>query len=245
MLAALAAFVALGQLSNDGGSEPVELVANPTSVPEPAAATASPTPSVAGDAVQAPTIEAVGCRQLEDGVTLECRPTIDGAADGYAWEAAGGDPPSGDGEVFRTVLPAGGPYRIALEVCNDGTCSASESQAFVVAVDAVAPEPVVSSDPAGSTGSSGWSGASPAPTATPLAGPPPPTPPSIDGVGCSPSPSEIGERVVCSGSFSGGPVSTFDWSMNGVLIATSATLSGVYQSVGQRTIGLQVCNAGG
>ena len=243
VLAGLAAFIALGQLSNDDGGEPPALAANATSVPEPGAGGGAddptPTPSVAGDSLEAPTIEAVGCRQLEDGVTLECRPTIDGAADSYLWAAAGGEPADGDGEVFRTVMPAGGPYRIALEVCSGAACSSSESQAFVVSVEAAAtPEPSVSTDPGGAS-------SDPAPTATPLAGPPPPAAPSISGVSCSPSPAEAGETVVCSGSFGGGAVSTFDWSVNGLLIASSATLSGAYDGAGQRTIGLQVCNAGG
>ncbi|MQC83177.1 MAG: hypothetical protein DWG75_02865 [Chloroflexi bacterium] len=54
----------------------------------------------------------------------------------------------------------------------------------------------------------------------------------------------MGDTVSCSGAFAGGPVASYDWSVNGILIASNRTLSGAYTSSGARTIGLHVCNAG-
>ena len=257
VLAGLAAFIALGQLSGGGdGGDSVQLAASRDGEPTPGVAAASsatptpeptsgPTPAVAGDQVEAPIIEAVGCRQLEDGgATFECRPTLTGAVGSYAWEADGGEPATGDEDVFRTVLPLGGPYRIGLEVCTSGACASSESQAFVVSLAAATPEPVVSNDPPG-PGDDPRPTSTPAPTSTPIAGPPPPPAPTITAVTCTPSPAEVGETVVCSGSFGGGTVATYDWSVNGFLVASSTLFTSTYDSGGERTISLQVCNAGG
>ncbi|MQC25545.1 MAG: hypothetical protein DWG78_01225, partial [Chloroflexi bacterium] len=241
VLAGLTAFIALGQLSGSGeDGSPDRVAASATPAADGGSPGATPTVVVAGDSVEAPTIEAVGCVQLDDGVTLECRPTLIGAADSYVWAASDGEPATGEGDVFRTTFPVGGPFRVSLEVCVSGACNTGDSQAFVFAGD---PDAVVSSEPGG-TGGTTPGGATPRPTSTVAAGPPPPAAPRITAVSCTPSPAEVGDTVSCSGAFAGGPVASYDWSVNGILIASNRTLSGAYTSSGARTIGLHVCNAG-
>ena len=245
VVAGLAAFVALSELNSNDGNEPDAQVAGATFTPGSGGGGSSDDGNdggagggIVGDDPNAPAIEALGCRQLDDGATLECQPTIAGEVDRYAWSIAEGLPTTGDGEVFRTFLPAGGPYRVALEACSGDSCAQAESQAFVVAPDASTPAPAVSTDPGGSDPDPAT------PTRTAVAGPEP-EPPSIVGVACAPSPAAIGETASCGGSYGGGSVQSYDWSVNGVLVGTSSTFSIAFQTSGARTIALQVCNSDG
>ncbi len=177
--------------------------------------TATPEPGVA------PVIDAVTCRLLDDETSVECTTEVSGDPDELLWSAPGGDPSTGTGERFRTALAAGGPYRVQLEACQRDACSAAESRAFVI----------------GETDDDD--------DETPTAGPPTEDEPAIASLTCVPETLLAGDSAVCSGSFRGGDVETYDWTVSGVLVGSSSTLNREFLTAGARTVTLQVCNEGG
>ena len=181
--------------------------------------TATPEPGAA------PVIVGVTCRLLDDELSVECTASVSGEPDELRWSAPGGDPETGTGERFRTALPDGGPYRVQLDACQRDACSAAQSRAFVI------------NDPDGGT---------------PTAGPPPeddeepvPDAPVVVVMTCDPEALLTGETVSCFGILSGGEVETYDWSVSGVLVASTATFEQAFETAGARTVSLQVCNEGG